>query len=176
MREDTMDVMVEWDLAATDTTSFARVSSVSSAETLEAPTREFVTLYGAPTPESLALALAAAVEVRKAAEGTLSAGDLRLSESDGAVGGTEWHDRTTGEIIKRELSIPLAVLRETAEELLAEGGQGIRRLLAGLLMPEWPEGTRRALTLQVAIAGGARHSDQLAALREADAQNFIDED
>lgn len=172
-----MDVMVEWDESATDARSFARVSSVASPQTLEAPTRELVTLYGAPTPESLALALAAAVEARRAGEGTLLAGgDLHLTETDGAVGDAAWHDRHTGEIIRRELAIPLTVLRETAAELLAEGGQSIRRLLAGLLMPDWPEGTRRALTLQLAVAGGASAADTLAAQREADAENFVDED
>lgn len=172
-----MDVTVEWDESKTDEQSFARVSAVASRETREAPTREIVTLYGAPTPESLALALAAAVEARRAVEGTtLAAGDLRLTETDGAVGDASWLNRHTGEIIRRELAIPLTVLRETAEELLAEGGQSIRRLLAGLLMPEWPEGTRRALTLQLAVAGGASAADTLAAQREADAENFFDEE
>lgn len=172
-----MDVMVEWDESKTDERSFARVSAVASPETLEAPTREIVTLYGAPTPESLALALAAAVEARRAGPGTtLATGDLRLSEADGAVGDASWHNRHTGEIIRRELAIPLTVLRETAAELLAEGGQSIRRLLAGLLMPEWPEGTRRALTLQLAVAAGTSAADTLAAQREADAENFFDEE
>ena len=173
----TMDVMVEWDQTTSAEGSFARVSAVASAETLEHPTREVVTLYGVPTPESLALALAAAVEARKADEDTpLATRDLRVSTAEGAVGDTAWQDRSTGEIIKRELSIPLTVLRETASELLAEGEQGIRRLLAGLLMPEWPEGTRRALTLQVATAGGRGSDVTLAQLREADADNFRDDE
>lgn len=169
--------MVEWD-QTTESGSLARVSAVPNAETLESPTREVVTLYGTPTPESLALAIAAAVEARKAGEGTpLATGTFQVTEADGAVGDASWQDRRTGEIIKRELSIPLTVLRETAHELLTEGGQGIRRLLAGLLMPEWPEGTRRALTLQVATAGApARASDALEALRVADAENFADDD
>lgn len=167
--------MVEWD-QTTESGSLARVSAVPNTETLESPTREVVTLYGTPTPEALALALAAAVEARKAGEGTT--GTFQVTAAAGAVGDASWQDRRTGEIIKRELSIPLTVLRETAEELLREGGQGIRRLLAGLVMPEWPEGTRRALTLQVAAAGTAptRHSDALEALRVADAENFADDD
>ncbi len=172
-----MDVMVEWDQTTSAEGSIARVSAVASAEMLEHPTRHVVTLYGVPTAESLALALAATVEARKAGESTpLATRDLRVSTSDGAVGDSAWHDRSTGEIIRRELSIPLTVLRETAAELLSEGGQGIRRLLAGLLMPDWPEGTRRALTLQVATAGGSGSIDQLAALREADAANFSDDE
>jgi hypothetical protein len=156
-----MDVMVQWDDTRT-TSSFARVSAVASPETLEAPTREIVTLYGSPTPEYLALA-------------SLTTGELRISEADGAIGDAEWHDRDTGEVIRRELSIPFTVLRETAKDLLAEGGQSIRRLLAGLLMPDWPEGTTRSLTFQLAVAGAPRTSDVLAAMREADADNFVDD-
>lgn len=171
----TMDVMVEWDQSEPTAGAIARVSAVANAEMLERPTREIVTLYGTPTPESLALALAAAVEIRKASQSPLTTGEFDVIRGEGAVGGAAFRDRRTGEIIKRELSIPLTVLRETAEELLAEGGHGIRRLLAGLLMPDWPEGTRRALTLQMAPAGApARTSDTLAMLREADAENFAD--
>jgi hypothetical protein len=173
-----MDVMVQWDDAATGATPLARVSAIASLETLEAPSREIVTLYGTPTPESLALALAATLEARKASRGGVgfTSGDWAVTELDGAVGGTEWRDRKTGEIIRRELAIPFNVLRETAQDLLAEGGQSIRRLLAGLLMPDWPEGTIRALTFQLAVAGAARTSDTLAAMREADAENFADDE
>lgn len=174
-----MDVMVEWDQTTSETESIARVSAVASPETLETPTRELVTLYGVPTPESLALALAAAVEARKASVSSpVATRDLRLSASSGAVGDSAYTDVRTGEIIRRELSIPLTVLTETASELLAEGGNSIRRLLAGLLMPDWPEGTRRALTLQLAVAGAGRRSDTvtLDALRLADAANFEDEE
>jgi hypothetical protein len=171
-----MDVMVQWDDSVRSTSSFARVSAVASPESLEAPTREIVTLYGTPTPESLALALAAALEARKASSGvSLTTGDLHLTETQGAIGDAEWHDRDTGEVIRRELAIPFTVLRETARDLLAEGGQSIRRLLAGLLMPDWPEGTRRALSFQLAVAGKPRTSDMLAEMREADADNFVDE-
>jgi hypothetical protein len=125
------------------------------------------------------LALAATVEARKANRGeAFRTGELRIIDHEGAVGEAAYTDRRTGEIIKRELSIPLTVLTETAQEILREGGQGIRRLLANLLMPEWPEGTRRALGFQFAAAPAAstRASDQLAVLREADAENFADED
>ncbi|MEX2182457.1 MAG: hypothetical protein WD771_10475 [Gemmatimonadaceae bacterium] len=171
-----MDVMVQLDESTTGSSSFARVSSVASPDTHESPSRDVVTLYGTPTPESLALALAAALEARKVAAGVASASrELTVSEATGAVGDTAWRDRDTGELIRRELSIPFTVLRETAADLLTEGGQGIRRLLAGLLMPDWPEGTRRALTFQLACAVATRTSDMLAMLREADADNFSDE-
>jgi hypothetical protein len=170
-----LDVMVEWEQATEHSSSIARVSSVASPNTLESPSRDVVTLYGVPTPESFALALAATVEARKASQGPDALRDLCISESADAVGDSEWRDRTTGELIRRDLVIPLKVLRETAADLLSEGGQAIRRLLAGLLMPEWPEGTRRALTFQLAVAGPGRTSDTLAAMREADAGNFDDE-
>jgi hypothetical protein len=171
-----MDVMVQWDDAATGSTPLARVNAIASLETLEAPSREIVTLYGTPTADTLALALAATLEARKASIGVgFASGDFAVTETDGAVGGTEWRDRNTGEIIRREMAIPFNVLRETAHDLLAEGGQSIRRLLAGLLMPDWPEGTVRALTFQLAVAGAPRSSDMLAAMREADADNFTDD-
>lgn len=171
-----MDVMVQWDQGNDDTAAFARVSAVSSRETLEHPTRDIVTLYGEPTPESFAMALAASVEARKAAGIGYTTGEFRISTVDGAVGETSSQDARTGEIIRRELAIPLTVLAETAQEILREGGQGIRRLLAGLLMAEWPEGTRRALGFQFAPAPVGRTSDTLAALREADAENFADDE
>jgi hypothetical protein len=74
------------------------------------------------------------------------------------------------------MAIPLTVLKETAADLLKEGGQAIRRVLAGLLMPDWPEGTRRSLTVQLAVAGATQSPDLLAAMREADADNFREED
>ena len=148
-----MDVMVQWDETTAETVSIARVSSVASPDTFESPSRDVVTLYGVPTPESLALALAAAVESRKAEHGSRALRDLRVSAMHGAVGDAAWH-----------------------ADLLTEGGQAIRRLLAGLLMPDWPEGTRRALSVQLAVAGATRSSDMLAALREADADNFHDDD
>jgi hypothetical protein len=170
-----LDVMVQWDQEPGNPTAIARVRSVASPETAESPSRDVVTLYGQPTPESLALALAAAVEARK--QGLYATREFAVSESDGAVGDTKWQDRSTGQMIRQDLKIPLTVLRETAKDLLAEGGQAIRRLLAGLLMTDWPEGTRRALSFQ--LAGGAtphRTSDMLAAVREADAANFEDEE
>ena len=174
-----MDVMVQWDQGTDDRAAVARVNAVHSTEMLESPTREIVALYGEPTPAALALALAATVEARKASRGeAFTTGEIRILPSGGAVGETSFADRRTGEIIKQELSIPLTVLTETAQEILREGGQGIRRLLAGLLMPEWPEGTRRALGFQFAASSAAapRASDQLAALREADAENFTDDE
>lgn len=171
-----MDVMVQWDPTEEERATVARVNAVASPETLEAPTREIVTLYGEPTPQSFALALAASVEARKRNGVGYTTGEFRITAAEGAIGETSYRDMKSGEIIRRELSIPLTVLTETAEEILREGGQGIRRLLAGLLQADWPEGTRRALGFQFAAAPVGRSSDTLAALREADAENFADED
>jgi hypothetical protein len=42
-------------------------------------------------------------------------------------------------------------------------------------MSDWPEGTRRALSFQLAGAGApARSSDMLAAVREADGADYDD--
>ncbi len=170
-----MEVMVHWDESNGSRSEVARVSSVASPDTLESPTREVVTLYGVPTPELLALALAAAVEARKAAHDRPATREVHISESSDAVGDARWRDRATGEMIRDDLVIPLTVLKETAGDLLKECGQGIRRLLARLLMKDWPEGTRRALTLELAVAAPVRSSDALATMREADAGNFDDE-
>ncbi|MDH5235102.1 MAG: hypothetical protein OEW77_09075 [Gemmatimonadota bacterium] len=169
-----MDVMVQWEESATTAEkSIARVCSVASPDTLEHPSRDVVTLYGVPTPESLALALATAVEARRAGNGASGVlRELHVSETTGASGDTRWRDHGTGELIRQDLTIPLTVLRETAGELLAEGGQAIRRLLAGLLMKDWPAGTRRALTYQLSTGTLGRSSDTLARQREADAANF----
>lgn len=167
-----LDVTVQWDETMGEASSIARVSSVASPDTLERPSRDVVTLYGVPTPESLALALATAVEARRASHDPEMLRDLRVSETSGASGDTKWRDKKTGEMIRQDLQIPVTVLKETAAELLSEGGQAIRRLLAGLLMKDWPAGTRRALTFELATAPARRVSDTLAKVREADAANF----
>ena len=89
----------------------------------------------------------------------------------GAIGDAAWLDRSTGQVVKREVEIPLAVLLETAGKLLADCGQGIRRLLASLLMTDGADGAHPALTFSFAPAvAGTRLSGEtlLASLREAD--------
>ena len=97
----------------------------------------------------------------------------------GAIGDAEWLDHSTGQLVKREVEIPLAVLLETAGSLLADCGQGISRLLAGLLVPGGPDGAPRALAFSFApAAAGARLSGEslLASLREADGLTTDGED
>lgn len=176
-----MDVLVMLEELQEKSTVLAQVNSVQVAN--EHLTRDVVTLFGVPNAESLALALAAALESsRSGAPGeyqTEVTRNVGVWPERGAIGDTAWRDRATGEVVKREVEIPLAVLLETAGQLLAECGQGIRRLLAGLLMPDWPEGTTRAITFSFAPAtAGARLSGEsiLATLREADGLDTDGED
>lgn len=170
-----MDVLVMLEELPERSPVLAQVNSVPSEVASERHMRDVVTLFGVPNAESLALALAAALESSRA--GGSGANPLDVTRNvgvwpeRGAIGDAAWVDRSTGEVVKHEVEIPLAVLLETAGKLLADCGQGIRRLLAGLLMPDWPEGTRRAINFSFApAAAGARLSGEslLASLREAD--------
>jgi hypothetical protein len=129
----------------------AHVNSVPSPlASAERPSRDIVTLYGAPSPESLALALAAAVECHRSSESNIeSIRHLGVWPERGAIGDAAWRDVTTGQLMTRDLEIPLEILHSTAGRLLAECGQLIRRLVAGLSMPDWPEGARRAITVSI---------------------------
>jgi hypothetical protein len=176
-----MDVLVMLQELEEESSVLAQVSSVSSAAAHEHLTRDVVTLFGVPSAESLALALAAALESSRTdapheyqAQVTRHVG---VWPERGAIGDAAWRDRSTGEVVKREVEIPLGVLLETSRRLLADCGQGIRRVLAGLLMPDWPEGTSRAITFSFtpAVAGGRLSGESLlATLREADGSDAED--
>ena len=62
------------------------------------------------------------------------------------MGDAAWRDESTGHLVTHDLAIPFDVLEDTATFLLSECGPAIRRLVAGLSMPDWPEGTRRAIS------------------------------
>ena len=178
-----MDVLVMLEELSGQSPVLAQVNSVPSAVASERSTRDVVTLFGVPNAESLALALAAALESSRtdvAGENPLGVTrNVGVWPERGAIGDAAWLDRSTGQIVKREVEIPLDVLLETAGRLLADCGQAIRRLLAGLLMTDWPEGTRRAITFSFApAAAGARLSGEslLASLREADGLTTDGED
>lgn len=178
-----MDVLVMLEEADEQSSVLAQVNSMRSPLANGRPSRDLVRLFGVPSAETLALALAAALESRR----SLSAGadcpdtvrNLGVWPERGAIGDTAWHDRATGKLITRDLEIPLNVLRVMADGLLTECGQAIRRLVAGLLMPDWPEGTRRAITFSfvpaVAVAGLSGEA-LLAELREADGLTYDHED
>ena len=63
-----MDVLVMLEEAPQYSAVLAQVNSVPSPRATERPSRDIVTLYGVPSAESLALALAAALESRKSAD------------------------------------------------------------------------------------------------------------
>ncbi|HEX5580653.1 MAG TPA: hypothetical protein VFX39_03685 [Gemmatimonadaceae bacterium] len=171
-----MNVLVMLGEDPASTTLVAHVNSVPTSHGASHASREVVTLYGDPSAESLALALAAAVESRRADRGARGAIHRHLGvwEERGAVGDEAWHDAATGQLVTRDLDIPIATLLATAQASLGECGHAIKGLLAGLRMPEWPEGTRRALLFSLdpafALPAGraARTDSLLAAMREAD--------
>ncbi len=159
----------------------AHVNSVPSVTPFDGLPREVVTLYGAVTPDALAIALAAAFEGQRA--GSDQAGTIRhlnVWAERGAVGDAAWRDQRTGQLMTEDLDIPFETLAESARRLLGECGSLIRQMVAGLLMPEWPEGVRRAISFTVApamlpaalapsIAGGfGSEALLLDSLREAD--------
>ncbi|GAC1653917.1 MAG: hypothetical protein NVS4B3_17420 [Gemmatimonadaceae bacterium] len=153
----------------------AHVNSVPSQVASEHASRDIVTLYGVPSPEIVALALAAAVESRRAPGDPAGAiRHLGLWAERGAVGDAAWRDGETGELVTRDLEIPLDILRETARQLLGQSGNIIRRVVAGLSMPDWPEGARRAINISLepvvalTAAATAKLDAMLETLREAD--------
>ena len=145
-----MDILVMLEEDPAHSLVLAHVNSVPSPVGAQQATRDVVTLYGEPNAQSLALALAAAVESHRAnGEQSGAMRHLGVWADRSALGDAAWRDQVTGQLVTRDLEIPFHVLLGTAQQLLAECGQAIRRLLAGLSMPDWPEGTRRALTVSL---------------------------
>jgi hypothetical protein len=159
----------------------AHVNSVAPTTPFEGAPREVVTLYGTPDAEALAYALAAAVEGRRAGGDHVGAiRHLGVYAERGAVGDAAWRDERTGQLLTEDLEIPAARLRETSLRLLGETGSLIRSMVAGLLMPDWPEGVRRAINFSFTPSGsrpafagvGSGDVDFLDAMREADGNLF----
>lgn len=176
-----MDVLVMLEERPDQAALLAHVNSVPSPLTSERPHREVVTVYGEASPESLALALAAAVESRRAGGvGSDSVRHVRVWPERGAIGDAAWRDASTGELMTRDLTIPLDTLFATAQQLLSESGPAIRRLAAGLSMPEWPEGTRRAISFSlptpIRLSGALRAESLMESMRELDGFTFDPED
>jgi hypothetical protein len=145
-----MDVLVMLEEHPGHSPVLAHVNSVPSPLNSERPSRDVVTLYGSPTPESLALALAAAVESHRSwTERSDTIRHLGVWPERGAVGDAAWRDGSTGQLMTCDLEIPLETLNDTARQILGECEQVIRRLLAGLSMPDWPEGARRAISFSI---------------------------
>ena len=176
-----MDVLVMLEESPDHSPVVAHVNSVPSPLTSERPARDVVTLYGVPSAESLALALAAAVESHRTGQGHDNVDAIRhlgVWAERGAIGDAAWRDVGTGKLVTHDLEISLEILNSTASQLLGECGQLIRRLVAGLSMPDWPEGARRAITVSLSPVVGlaapvfAPLESLLDRLREADGMAF----
>ncbi len=152
-----MDILVMLEESPEHSSVLAHVNSVPATLDSERPSRDVVTLYGEPTVHSLALALAAVVRSQRAdvfAPGTVK--HLGIWADRGAVGDAAWRDTATGRLVSRDLTISIEQLQSTAAELLSASGADLRLLVAGLQMPDWPEGTRRAISFSLsepALAG-----------------------
>jgi hypothetical protein len=153
-----MDLLVMLEESPEHSSVLAHVNSVPSSLDSERPSRDVVTLFGAPTVQALALALAALVESLRTH--TLLAPHavrhLGVWLDRGAVGDAAWRDAASGRLVSRDLTISREQLQATAADLLAVSGTEIRRLMAGLQMSDWPEGTRRAISFSLtapALAG-----------------------
>ena len=176
-----MDVLVMLEESPDHSPVLAHVNSVPGPLASERPARDVVTLYGVPSPESLALALAAAVESHRTGQGHDNLDAIRhlgVWPERGAIGDAAWRDGMTGQLVTHDLVIPLEILNTTATQLLGECGQLIRRLVAGLSMPDWPEGARRAITVSLCPVVGlaapvfAPIENLLDRLREVDGLTF----
>jgi hypothetical protein len=180
LQEGGMDVLVMLEENPDHSRVLAHVNSCSSPLVSDRPARDIVTLYGVPNVESLALALAAAVESHRRGEGHDHHDAIRhlgVWAERGAVGDAAWRG-ADGELMSRDLEIPLEILQSTASQLLLECGQLMRRLVAGLSMPDWPEGARRAINVSLGPVFGlaapvlAPLESMLDRLREADAMAY----
>src|SRR5438132_12839692 len=149
-QEGEMDILVMLEENPDHSPVLAHVNSVPSPlHSSERPSRDIVTLYGDLSVESLALPFAAAVESHGTNDGSTDAiRHLGVWPERGAVGDAAWRD-ASGQLVTRDLEIPLETLHSTARQLLVECGQLIRRLVAGLSMPDWPEGARRAISISI---------------------------
>jgi hypothetical protein len=176
LREGEMDVLVMLEDGPDESPVLARVDSVPAMVSNDHRAREVVTLYGTPNAEYLALALAAAVEShRTAGNGSGAFRHLGVWSERGAVGDAAWRDEITGELLTRDVDIPFAVLSETAVRLKETCGPMIGRLVAGLGMPDWPEGTWRAISFRLDAmvdSASSEADDILAMLREADGLTY----
>jgi hypothetical protein len=168
-----MDVLVMLEENGDHSSVLAHVNTMPAPLHSERPPREIVTLYGIPSPEALALALAAAVEGhRDSAGGNTAIRHLGVWPERGALGDAAWRNEL-GELCTSDLEIPMQRLGHTAGQLLSECGSAIQRLVAGLIQPDWPEGARRAITFSLTpVFTPPRGTFDLETLREADAFAF----
>src|SRR5881296_1638768 len=109
-----MDILVMIEENPDHSPVLAHVNSVPSPlHSSERPSRDIVTLYGDISVESLALALAAAVESHRTNDGSTEAiRHLGVWPERGAVGDAAWRD-ASGQLVTRDLEIPLETLHST---------------------------------------------------------------
>ncbi len=173
-----MDVLVMLEEHPEHSPVLAHVNSVPGLLDAGRSRRDVVTLYGAPTAESLALALAAAVETQR---GRMSTRVRSVTSGSGPT----WRGRgrrvarfdhgATGDARSGGTAGAVAGDVGAAAERV---GQLIRRLVAGLSMPDWPEGARRAIgfsmtpVVEMTSAARATVDSLLDNLREADGLAF----
>lgn len=179
-----MDVLVRLEARPGDSPVLAHVNSIPVLPFGTRSRREVVTLYGEADAQALALALAATVESERLEAVQIGVvRHLGVWPGRGAVGDSAWRDTNTGRLITRDLDIPLPTLEARAEELLGACGPTLRRVTAGLAMPDWPEGTDRALSFSLmsaaALSGGSAEAESegaaeswLDSIRMADAFSF----
>lgn len=180
-----MDVLVRLEARPNDSPVLAHVNSIPVLPFGTRSRREVVTLYGDADALSLAMALAATFESERLEASTSGVvRHLGVWPDRGAVGDSAWRDAVTGRLVTRDLDIPFLTLEARASELLGECGSTLRRVAAGLAMPDWPEGSERALSFSLTdaaeIGGGAGVSlgdevgveNWLDSLRQADAFTF----
>ncbi len=170
-----MDVLVRLENGRTDSPVLAHVNSLPVLPFGTRSRREVVTLYGAADAYALALALAATVESERLEDTrTGVVRHLGVWSDRGAMGDSAWRD-DAGKLVTRDLDIPITTLELRAAELLGENGPTLRRVAAGLSMPDWPEGTDRAVSFTLstlyatAASGGGTNS-----LDEAGAEQWLD--
>src|SRR5213078_908813 len=94
-----MDILVMLEENPEHSPVLAHVNSVPSPLNLERPSRDIVTIYGEASAESLALALAAAVEIHRhklvpeaPANGPAAIRHLGVWPERGAIGDAAWRD------------------------------------------------------------------------------------
>src|SRR5688500_8664662 len=116
-----MDILVMLEDNPEHSPLLAHVNSVPAPLDSERPGRDVVPLYGLPSPARLARALAAVVEShRGAGEGSDTIRHLGVWPERGAIGDAAWRDGVSGQLMPRDLDIPLAILHETSLRLLSE--------------------------------------------------------
>lgn len=170
-----MDVLVRLEARPGDSPVLAHVNSIPVLPFGTRSRREVVTLYGEADAQALALALAATVESeRLEATPTGVVRHLGVWPGRGAVGDSAWRDASTGRLITRDLDIPLPTLEARAEELLGTCGPTLRRVTAGLGMPDWPEGTDRALSFSLMSTAVAYGGSGAAGDTDFSAENWLD--